>query len=132
MTKLIWLGQLLHLSDLRQTKKLVNACCVANPRRGKGQPQHLLGHSFQKALIAAGEIGEEDKKAAFKDWGTDFQSVTLEECRAQSKKLLCQGMLLKERHLEQQPTQTRIQATLAQQAEVLFTGNYSLEALKLQ
>jgi exonuclease III len=120
--QLNWLGHLLHLPDSRQTKKLVNAW-VANPRRGKGQPQHLLRHSFRKALIAAGEIGEEDKKAAFKDWRTDIQSVTLEEWRAQSKKRLRQGMLLKERHLERQRTQTRIQATLAQRAEVLTTGN---------
>jgi hypothetical protein len=40
---------------------------AAHPRRGEegGQPQHLLRHSFQKALIAAGEINiNEDNKGA--------------------------------------------------------------------
>jgi hypothetical protein len=110
--QLNWLGHLLHLPDSRQTKKLVNAW-VANPRRGKGQPQHHLRHSFQKALVAAGEIKEDDKKAAFKDWKTDIQTVTAAEWRTQSKKQLRQWMLQKERHQERHRTQAKIQAELA-------------------
>ena len=119
--QLNWLGHLLHLPDSRQTKKLVNAW-VAHPRRGKGQPQHHLRHSFRKALIAAGEIKEDDKKAAFKDWKTDIQSVTLKEWRAQSKKRLRQWMLEKERHQERQRTQNRIREALTQET-ALETGN---------
>jgi hypothetical protein len=88
---------------------------VAHPRRGKGQPQHHLRHSFRKALIAAGEINEGDKKAEFKNWKTDIQSVTLKEWRAQSKKRLRQWMLEKERHQERQRTQNRIREALTQE-----------------
>jgi hypothetical protein len=90
---------------------------VANPRRGKGQPHHLLRHSFQKAIL-----NKEDKKAAFKEWKTDIQSVTLVEWRAQYKKSLRQGMLQKGRHQEQQRTQTRTLSEL-EHAGVLTTGN---------
>jgi hypothetical protein len=41
---------------------------------------------IRNALVVAGEINENDKKAAFKDWKTDIQSLTLTEWRAQSKK----------------------------------------------
>jgi hypothetical protein len=78
--QLNWLGHLLHLPDSRQTKKLVNAW-VAHPGREEGQPQHLLRHSFRKALIAAGETNKDNKKAA-----SDIHSLTLKEWRAQSKK----------------------------------------------
>jgi hypothetical protein len=78
--QLNWLGHLLHSPDSRQTKKPVNAW-VAHPGKEEGQPQHLLRHSFRKALIAAGETNKDNKKAA-----SDIHSLTLKEWRAQSKK----------------------------------------------
>jgi hypothetical protein len=78
---------LLHSQDLRQAEKLVNAW-VAHPQREEGQLQHLLQHSFRKALIAMGETNEDNKKTAFDTWKTDVHSMMLEEWQAQSKKRL--------------------------------------------
>jgi hypothetical protein len=82
--------------------------------KGKEQPQHLLQHSFRNALIAAGEINEDDKKAGFKDWKTNIQSATLKEWRAQSKTCLRQWTLERERHEDRQRTQNRIREALTQ------------------
>jgi hypothetical protein len=54
--------------------------------------------------VAAGEIKEDDKKAAFKDWKTDIQAATAREWRT-VKKWLSQWMLQKERHQERRHTQ---------------------------
>jgi polyhydroxyalkanoate synthesis regulator phasin len=64
------------------------------------------GHSFRNALVAAGEMNEDDNKAAFKDWKTDIHSVMLTEWRAQSKKRLHQWMLQEResRHEAEDPT----------------------------
>jgi hypothetical protein len=76
-------------------------------------------HSFQNALIGAGEINEDDKNAAFEDWKTDIQSVTLKEWRVKSKKRL-------ERRKDRQRTQNSMQKSLTQKT-ALETENWSVD-----
>jgi hypothetical protein len=115
--QLNWLVHLLQLPASSKTKKLVNAW-VPHCRRGQGQPQHFLLHSFQKALVAVGET-KEDQKQAVLPWKTDIRSATLKEWRVQCEKSLHQGMLKKEKEQEQQRTERRGTLEASENAEAL-------------
>jgi exonuclease III len=71
--QLTWLEHVLQMDPTKNTRKLVNAW-IQHPRRG-GQPQHNLRHSYRKALIAVGEITEDDTQAPFKKWVSRIEDL---------------------------------------------------------
>jgi exonuclease III len=84
--QLTWLEHVLKMNPNQNTKKLVNAW-IQNPRRG-GQPQHNIRHSYRKALIAIGEIDDDDTKAPFKEWVHNIADLPKGHWREDVKKRL--------------------------------------------
>ena len=75
-----------RMDPSKNTRKLINAW-VRHPRRG-GQPQHNLRHSYRKALVAIGEIHEDDVQAPFKKWVDSIENLPEGSWRTDVRKRL--------------------------------------------
>ena len=84
--QLTWLEHILRMDPSKNTRKLINAL-VRHPRRG-GQPQHNLRHSYRKALVAIGEIHEDDVQAPFKKWVDSIENLPEGSWRTDVRKRL--------------------------------------------